>query len=229
MITKELKNKIKEHAIQDFPNECVGFVVNGDIFPCKNQSENPIKHFSISPLDYLQASYFGNIEMVYHSHNKNPEFSEFDKVNLYNQKLRGIVYCREKDCFNIFLPESYNNKYVGRNFEIGISDCLSLVSDYYKDELNIILPQIERKEGWYKNNPNIVIENTPKNFKQIEFKDAQKNDLLVFDMLKNNLPCHFGIYLGNDVILHQPRNQQSIIELITNQMKKRISYALTWN
>src|SRR5690349_14684275 len=130
MLTKELKNKIKEHAIQESPNECVGFIVNGDTFPCKNQANNPIQHFSISPLDYLRANYFGNIEMIYHSHNRNPEFSEFDKINLYNQNLRGVVYCREKDCFNIFLPESYNNKYIGRDFEIGVSDCLSLVSDY---------------------------------------------------------------------------------------------------
>lgn len=227
MITQKIKQKIKEISFKT-KTECCGFILNNQIFPCKNQSENPDHHFSISPFDYLRASYLGNIEIIYHSHTKNPEFSEFDKINLYNQKLRGLMYCKEKDCFKVFLPESYNNKYVGRVFEIGVSDCLTLVSDYYQKELGIILPEIKRKEGWYKENKNIVKENTPSNFKQIPFETARKNDLLVFDMLNNDLPCHFGIYLGNDMILHQPREKLSTIELLTEPMKKRLSYALTW-
>ena len=103
------------------------------------------------------------------------------------------------------------------------------MADYYKKELVIILPEIKRKDGWYKQNKNIVKENTPTNFKQIPFEKAQKNDLLVFDMLNNDLPCHFGIYLENDMILHQPREKLSTIEILTDAMKKRISYALTWN
>ena len=228
MITKEIKQKIKDFSLKTDKEIC-GFLVRDQIFPCKNQSENPSHHFSISPLDYLRASYLGKIEIIYHSHTKNPEFSEFDKINLYNQKLRGLMYCKEKDCFRVFLPESYNNKYVGRSFEIGVSDCLSLVAGYYKEELGIILPEIKRKKGWYKENKNIVKENTPSNFKKISFEAAQKNDLLVFDMLNNDLPCHFGIYLGNDIILHQPREKLSTIEILTDAMKKRLSYALTWN
>lgn len=228
MTTQKIKKQIKEISLKT-NNEICGFIVQDMVFPCKNQSPNPNHHFAISPLDYLRASYLGKIEIIYHSHTKNPEFSEFDKINLCNQKLRGLMYCKEKDCFKVFLPESYNNKYVGRVFEIGVSDCLSLVADYYKEELKIILPKIKRKEGWYKQNKNIVKENTPANFKQIPFEKAQKNDLLVFDMLNNDLPCHFGIYLGDDVILHQPREKLSTIELLTDPMKKRISYALTWN
>lgn len=227
MITQFIKQKIKNLSLQT-KGECCGFVVKNQVFPCKNQSQNPNHHFSISPLDYLHASYLGKIEIIYHSHAKNPEFSEFDKLNLYNQKLRGLVYCKEKDCFNVFFPESYNNKYLGRSFEIGVSDCLSLVAEYYKNELGVILPDIQRSEGWYKNHPNIVRDNTPKNFVKIEFKDAQKNDLLVFDMLKNNQPCHFGIYLGNDIILHQLRNKFSVLEELTEVMKKKLSYCLTW-
>ena len=179
MITQDIKQKIKTIALKT-NNEICGFIIKNQIFPCKNQSPNPNYHFSISPLDYLRASYLGKLEIIYHSHTKNPEFSEFDKINLYNQKLRGLIYCKEKDCFKVFLPESYNNKYVGRVFEIGVSDCLSLVAGYYKEELGITLPNIKRKEGLYKQNKNIVKENTPANFKQISFENAGKNDLLVF-------------------------------------------------
>lgn len=228
MITKETKLKIKDQALLNSPNECVGFIINDKVFPCRNESSNPTQHFSISPIDYLRASSLGKIQTIYHSHDKNPEFSEFDKINLYNQKMRGLVYCKETDSFRVFLPESYNNKYVGRSFEIGVSDCLTLVADYYQEKLNIKLPSIKRKDGWYKDNPKIVDENTPANFTKIELKEAKENDLVVFDMLKNNQPCHFGVYLGNDMILHQPREKLSTIELLTESIKKRISYALSW-
>lgn len=226
MLTQEIKKQIKEISLKT-NNEACGFLLNNKIYPCKNQSPEPEKHFKISSFDYLTASYLGKIHAIYHSHTKNPDFSEFDKINLFNLKMRGILYCKETDSFKIFLPESYNNKYVGRKFEIGVSDCLSLISDYYKNELNIELPKISRTEEWYKKTPNIINESIPQNLKKITFKESKKNDILIFDTLKKGEPCHLGIYLDNDIILHQSRNKLSTIELLTDAMKDKISYALT--
>ena len=230
MITQSIKSEIKNLSHQT-ENEICGFLLsNGSLYPCQNKSLNPLYHFSIDPKDYLRANFRG-IELVYHSHQRSNEFSEFDKINLYNQKLRGLLYCKEKDNFKMFLPESYNNKYVGRAFEIGVSDCLSIVSDYYKEELNIKLPEIIRGADWYKKNPNIIKENTPTNLKKIENTNIQKNDILAFDMLNNGAPCHFGIYLGNDIMLHHPRFRLSTIEILNETLKKKLAYGLRlrWN
>lgn len=227
MITLQLKNQIKKLAHQT-ENEICGIIYNNNLFPCQNISSNSKNHFLISPIDYLKASYKGKIEYIYHSHRQNPEFSELDKIILYNQKLRGIMYCKNEDSFHYFLPESYNNKYVGREFEIGVNDCLTLVSDYYKNELNIMLPEIKREDGWYKTNPNMFNENLPPNFKKIPLEKAEKGNIVVFDMLKNEMPCHFGIYLDNDILLHHPRNKLSTIEIMTDERKMWVSYVLKW-
>lgn len=226
MLTKEIKEKIKTLSLQTNNEVCGLLTINGSIIPCRNISSNPKQHFVISPLDYLKAAQKGQISYVYHSHNANPEFSEFDKLNLYNQKLRGIMYCKEKDSFRVFLPESYNNKYVGKSFEIGVSDCFSLVTDYYKNELNIKLPKIERGEGWYLKNPSLIKNNVPATFRKISLSEAKKDNILIFDMLKNENPCHLGIYLSNDMLLHHPRHRLSTIELLNESLKNKIIYAL---
>ena len=227
MITSQIKHQIKELAYKT-ENEICGIISDNNLFPCQNISNNPKNHFILSPLDYLKASYKGKIEYIYHSHPQNPEFSEIDKINLYNQKLRGVMYCKSENSFHYFVPESYNNKYVGREFEIGVNDCLTLVSDYYKNELNIILPKIDRTDGWYKRNPNLVNESVPPDFERVSLENAQKGNIVVFDMLKNGMPQHFGIYLGNDVLLHHPRNKLSTIEVMTDERKRKIPYILRW-
>lgn len=228
MISFDTKQIIKKLA-QKTNNEICGFVTANNVYPCVNKSDNPQNHFLISPVDYLKVNNKEKIQFVYHSHPKNPEFSEFDKISLYNLKLRGLVYCKETDSFNYFLPESYNNKYIGRKFEIGISDCLTLITDYYKNELNIILPQINRNENWYEKNPNLVNENIPSFLDKIVLKNAQKHDIILFDMFNNNNPNHFGIYLGDELILHHPRHKLSTIEILTEKHKEKIPYVLHAN
>lgn len=225
MITYETKQQIKQLA-QETQSEIAGFVLeNGNLYPCQNISTNPRKHFSINPIDYLKATYKSKIKIVYHSHNKSEEFSEYDKVNLYNHKLRGVVYCKEKDVFNYFIPESYKNQYVGRAFEIGVCDCFSIVKEYYKNELNIEFPEFQRKDGWYQKSPNIIIENIPSRLKRIDKDKIEKNDILLFDMLQNNKPCHMGIYMGNDLVLHHPRFRLSNIEVMM-RLKEKIAFGL---
>ena len=228
MITFEVKQQIKKLAHQT-ENEVCGLIINKTVIPCVNLSNNPAHHFSISPLDYLKNTHKGKIQFIYHSHAQSPEFSEFDKINLYNLKLRGLMYCKEKDLFKYFLPESYDNQYVGRSFEIGKMDCLTLITDYYKNELGVILPVIDRQEGWYKKNPNTVNENIPAFLNKIPLENALKNDIVVFDILNNGCPNHFGIYLENDLILHHPRHKNSTIEILSKEKKERIPYCLRYN
>jgi len=226
LITIEIKDKIRKLAHQTSDEIC-GFVVKNNLIPCENISSNPTKHFQISPVDYMVTCQIGNPDYLYHSHHNNEEFSDLDKITLYNHKIRGLLYCKKNNKFKIFLPESYQNKYIDRSFKIGQNDCLSLVTEYYKNELGVELPAFDRTENWYTENPNRINENIP--VRLIKVAEAQKNDIIVFDLLNNKMPSHIAIYLGNDMILHQPRGRQSTIELLNNALKNKIAYILRWN
>ena len=93
MISEKIKQKIRRHAKLVAPKECCGFVFEEDIFECKNYSENPNHHFSISPREYLKASYLGKFKAVYHSHPQGEaKFSPYDIHVSQNMNLNFVLY-----------------------------------------------------------------------------------------------------------------------------------------
>lgn len=238
MISDSLKLKIKEHALKEAPKECCGFLLlredEIDTFPCLNSARNAEDEYLISPKEYLKASFSGKIIGIYHSHGKQENsFSDLDQQVAKQLKLNNIVYIVKKDEFYEYSPSDSYNPYVGREFQIGKSDCLSLIEDYYKEQLGKNLFHYERKEGWdinYKEfiENKLISLGLDKNFDEFikrenlkKVETPEKNDIIVFKYLKN-YPSHFGIYIGADYILHQPRNKKSVIEKMTSAEKRRI-------
>lgn len=241
MISDKIKAKIKEHAKLLYPEECCGILaLNKDkLLPlrCSNISKDPVNEFIIDPIDYLNCSKQGKIIGIYHSHCiQDNSFSELDKQISHKLNLKNIVYIVKRDTFEEYSPDKYYNKYIDKNFIINESDCLSIVEDYYKEEFGIDIYHYERRSGWDKNYEEFIKDklnqfNLSENFDNFFEKEnfikiqgienAKKHDIIAFKYL-DNYPSHFGIYLGQDYILHQPRNKKSIIEKLTEAEKRRI-------
>lgn len=144
LLNENLKQEIRQHALSKKEEEVCGFICFNflshikEIYRCNNSILNKTNSFSISPLDYVRASRSGEILAVYHSHiNNNIEFSLSDRINANNHEIPFILYNINQDIFNEYIPNNYDNPYVGREFEYGKSDCFNLVKEYYKKELNI--------------------------------------------------------------------------------------------
>lgn len=86
---------MRQHAINDFPNECCGFFFgNGDeerivtrVLPVENSKDgDQRRRFQISPIDYMKAERFAlehhiTLLGIYHSHPLHPAIpSEHDRV-----------------------------------------------------------------------------------------------------------------------------------------------------
>ena len=242
MISDEIKVKIKAHSLKESPDECCGLLLlnKKDIlesFPCKNIAQDKENEFVVCQLDYLKAAMNGKIVGIYHSHCiQDNSFSELDKQISHKLNLKNIVYILKRDSFEEYSPENYYNKYVNKDFVIGVSDCLSIVENYYNEEFGIKIFHYERTADWDKDYPEFVknklaefcdSQNFDKFFEKENFikiegiENAKKHDIIVFKYLEN-YPSHFGIYLGQNHILHQPRNKKSIIEKLTDAEKRRI-------
>jgi len=242
MISDEIKVKIKAHSLKESPDECCGLLLLNkknilESFPCKNIAQDKENEFVVCQLDYLKAAMNGKIVGIYHSHCvQDNSFSELDKQISHKLNLKNIVYILKRDSFEEYSPENYYNKYVNKDFVIGVSDCLSIVENYYNEEFGIKIFHYERTADWDKDYPEFVknklaefcdSQNFDKffekeNFVKIEgIENAKKHDIIVFKYLEN-YPSHFGIYLGQNHILHQPRNKKSIIEKLTDAEKRRI-------
>ena len=138
------KDKALDHAKKDSPKESVGLLVNikgKEVYkPCNNLSLNPDKCFVLDPEDYVAAANSGDIIAIIHSHPTTElAFSESDKVNCENSKLPWHIVDPRTNRWIYREPDGYVPDLLGRRWIWGVTDCWSLVRDYYKKERNILL------------------------------------------------------------------------------------------
>ena len=108
-LTCQVKDQALNHAKKEFPNESVGLVYlakgKKQYFPCKNQSENPEKHFALDPSDYLKCAIKGDILAVIHSHpNAEPIPSEHDIKICERSKMPWFIVNPETEQWGSYHP-----------------------------------------------------------------------------------------------------------------------------
>lgn len=67
-LTDSLRAAIRRHALQCYPEESCGLIVDGVYLPRSNCSATPTEAFNISPCDWAEAEDLGDVEAVVHSH-----------------------------------------------------------------------------------------------------------------------------------------------------------------
>jgi proteasome lid subunit RPN8/RPN11 len=102
-----IKNFIKKHALEDFPNECCGFIVKDNkkikCIKTKNISKQKNYFFKVSIEDFLNIKDNYNILYIYHSHTiDNSEFSGLDKSCAKHLMVDMVLYNIKQDQFNYF-------------------------------------------------------------------------------------------------------------------------------
>ena len=199
-----LFNDIEAHAKRELPRESCGLVVvdkqSGAVIyrACRNSAEDPENEFVISPAEYLAAKEGGKYEIagLIHSHpdgNKKP--SKTDRVVAGNNKIASYVYA---DGELIPVAPETDLPYTGRDFVYGITDCFSIVRDYYKRELGVELEHFFYAPG---DEPEHIKE-CAKRWGFVEVRAPYKaGDIVVMRYLQKD-GDHLGIYLGGNVILH---------------------------
>ena len=101
-------------------------------------------------------------------------------------------------------------KYTGRPFRFGITDCYTIVRDFYKNEFGITLRNYARYDKFWEDESLYL-----KFFKNEDFvlvdDELQFGDLILV-ALGASVACHAAVYLGNGKILHHVQNRLSTID-----------------
>ena len=190
--------KIINHAKKCGENECCGFVIDNKIYmPCTNISPTPTETFEISPDDWIQAETLGEITAIVHSHpNGLPILSEADQIHQQQTAVDWWLVCD-----NQIHKFRHIKPLLGREFEHGKTDCLTIVRDAYM-LAGIDLPDYEREDDWWHNGQNLYLDLLPKNgFERVDAEDLQEGDVILV-CLGSETPNHAAIYAGNQHILH---------------------------
>ena len=196
------------HAkIQD-PKESVGLLINKKgkkiYLPCNNISSES-DSFILDPNDYIKAEKKGEIIAVIHSHPITPPIpSQADKVSCEHTKLPWYIVNPKTEQWGYLEPCGYKAPILGREYVWGITDCWSLIVDWYKEEKNIELldyPRPKIIEDFYKN-PVFEKYLPSRGFKLLEPNQPLINgDLLAMSILGKGLN-HVAIFIDGDVLHH---------------------------
>jgi proteasome lid subunit RPN8/RPN11 len=214
ILTPGLVERIKAHALAEYPREACGLIAGGQYLPCRNVAERPEQHFVIASEDYLRAEALGPLEAVVHSHRPD-QLASPSAADMAAQAASGlpwvIVVCNGEVCPDIFAfgDQLPIQPLVGRTFRHGVSDCYSIVRDYYRLKLDITLPDFPRDDGWWNRGETLYADG----FEAAGFtcyargdegrRWVKLHDVLLIQYLPGvKTPHHAAVYVGKGLMLH---------------------------
>ena len=197
------------HAKEQDPKESCGLLLEikgkEKYFPCKNLSTYSQQCFIIDPDDFVKAEETGNILAVIHSHPVTPPIaSQADKISCEDSKLPWHIVNPKTEQWGYYEPSGYKPPLIGRHWVWGITDCWSLVRDWYKEEKNIILRDWDRPTTPQQFLENPLFESCAwrTGFRELRTDEKLINgDVLLMSILNPTLN-HVAIFLDGDVLHH---------------------------
>lgn len=211
---------IEDHAIAEYPRESCGVVIiskRREVYvACRNIHEKPTEEFTIDPADLDAAEELGTVKAIVHSHpDTGPQPTDTDLVGCENSRLPWIIVAVHGDpaapelapravSLHQFAPSGYELPLRNRDYVFGVSDCYTLAQDFYKREMGVVLPDIERKDKFWERGEDLYMENfTAAGFDPIP-APTQKGDVILM-AIRSDTVNHAAIWLGEqDHMLHHP-------------------------
>ena len=197
------------HAKNQDPKESCGLLIDvkgkEKYYPCKNLSSYSQQCFIIDPEDYAKAEDSGKVLAVIHSHPVTPPVaSQADMISCEESGLVWHIVNPKTEQWGFYKPSGYKPPLIGRHWVWGITDCWSLVRDWYKEKLGITLRDWDRPTT-----PEEFIENPMfekcawrTGFRQLRPEEKLENgDLLFMSIMATGLN-HVAIFLDGDVLHH---------------------------
>ena len=207
-----MEEDILNYLCSKYPEEGCGIILNvrGKLkwVPCENTAEDKLNTFKIASKDFVASSMSGDIFAIVHSHpNESPEPSEGDKKASNFLQIPYHIYSIPSKEKYIHTPIYSSEPLLGRVYEFGKNDCWTLVRDYYKQKLNIVLPMLEFEDNFYNKGIN-YFEDFLEPWGGIVVDTPQVGDIIYFN-IENTIPNHCGVYLGNDLFMHHSEHRLS--------------------
>ena len=197
------------HAKDQNPKESVGLLLNirgkQRYYPCNNIAITDHQCFILDPEDYVKADNLGEITAVIHSHPMaSPEPSQADKVSCEKSNLPWYIVSPQTGKWEYLEPTGYKAPLLGREWVWGVTDCWSLVVDWYKEEKKIELLDYQRpaKVEDFLADPVFERHLPSRGFRLLTPDEELINgDVLAMSIFGQGLN-HVAIFLDGDVLHH---------------------------
>ncbi|MFP8968564.1 NlpC/P60 family protein [Pokkaliibacter sp. CJK22405] len=211
---EEYAEQIRSMALEAFPREGILLITQQNAFVAENVHPEPELAFQARAADMNRAQAEGLMAVV-HSHPNGPDCPSADDMRgqLSTAVPWGIVSCYDGErCGQPFwwgegVPVP---PLIGRGFRHGVTDCYSLIRDYYAQELSITLPEFPRDWEWWQKGETLYLDG----LEHADFVPVSAAEIAPGDMfyctIRSKTPNHGGVYLGDGLALHHLTGRHAV-------------------
>lgn len=224
---EEFEIQIMAQAAEAYPLEGVWLITKAGCRQVENTHENPEKFFSVSEADSRKAMSEGLLAVVHSHPDGHAAPSASDMQSQINTAVPWGVLSTDGVASSRIawwgkgVPKP---PLVGRKFRHGVSDCYSLIKDYYEINKGIELPEFPRDWEWWEKGQNLFLEGFPKaGFVRIDESEARPGDVWLAQIHTETV-CHGGILLEDDLILHQICSRRAVDDSRLSVREPRFRY-----
>lgn len=235
--TRSVLLKAGMHACAAVPNESCGLVISGKYVPCENVAQDPAEHFEISSARVAQAYAAGELQAIVHSHPGGPWYPSYqDMVGQIETGVPWAIVVPGEDQAQLACwwggdrppVMDENGHHIPREFLHGVSDCYSIIRDYYRSAMGIQLDEVPREfESWKDETPlgGLYLDNFERCGFQIISSDPESYEKLMqpgdlyLMRIRSKEPNHGGVYMGDQMALEHLQGRLSHREPIQRKMK----------
>lgn len=238
-ISEALREAVKQHAIEAFPAEACGFIMEEDYVRVENASADPENHFRVVASDFIT---YKDARAFVHSHpeagafalrNRRPGFYPFcpSGADMQSQMATsmtfGIVvtdgeYAADPFFWGDFLLDE---PIYGRPFRHGVEDCYTIIRKWFWQEKGVKLPDFARDPDWWNTDQNLYLNNFPGvGFRRLgndEPLQAGDCGLIQLGTAAVKAINHAFIYLGDGTICHHVPNRLSSREAMGGRLREQ--------
>lgn len=205
---------MQEHAEACYPAESCGLVLWGDYVPRENVHSDPERHFRIAEKDLAPLLKHNRIQALVHSHPA-PAAPDYPSYGDMRQQVAmdcpwGIVPVGEDG--RAGKPFFWGDglappPLLERPYRWGVTDCYSLVRDWYRLHLRIWLPQVARRWNYWTQADAAdlyLLKYKEAGFTRLDPVEADLGDTLLYRLGKAGATHHAAVVIEPGKILHHP-------------------------